>query len=108
MDDFLQKNYIEYKIIGIDNNIYKIELNDVSIYCTIYQNKKNYRKKYYNLIVYVPQEIHENKYILLTNKIKLIGIIEGMNIYKYYNEYDDVNDVINIILIIHTILIIFN
>ena len=31
------------------------------------------------------------------NKIKLLGIIEHMNIYKYCSEYDDVNKVIDII-----------
>ncbi len=36
MNKFLQENNIKYKIIGIYNNTYKFEINNVSIYCTIY------------------------------------------------------------------------
>jgi len=101
MNTFLQENNVEYKITGIYNNIYKFEINNVSIHCTIYENKKNYNKNYYTIIIYVPQEIYEIKYELLQsmkkNKIKLLGIIEHMNIYKYCSEYDDVNKVIDII-----------
>jgi hypothetical protein len=101
MNTFLQENNVEYKITGIYNNIYKFEINNVSIHCTIYENKKNYNENYYEIIIYVPQEIYEIKYELLQsmkkNKIKLLGIIEHMNIYKYRSEYDDVNKVIDII-----------
>ena len=101
MNTFLQENNVEYKITGIYNNIYKFEINNVSIHCTIYENKKNYNENYYEIIIYVPQEIYEIKYELLQsikkNKIKLLGIIEHMNIYKYRSEYDNVNKVIDII-----------
>lgn len=98
MNSFLQENNIEYKIVKIYNNIYKFELNDVSIHCTTYENKKNYNKNYYTIIIYVPQEIYEIKYNLLQkNKIKLLGIIEHMNIYKYYVKCENINEATNII-----------
>lgn len=98
MNSFLQENNIEYKIVKIYNNIYKFELNDVSIHCTTYENKKNYNKNYYTIIIYVPQEIYEIKYNLLQkNKIKLLGIIEHMNIYKYYVNCENIDEATNII-----------
>lgn len=99
MNKFLQVNNVEYNIIGIYNNIYKFEINDISIYCTIYENKKNYHKNYYTIIIYVPQEINEIKYELLQSmkKIQLLGIIEHMNIYKYRGEYENIDEATNII-----------
>lgn len=100
MNEFLQENNIEYKIVGIYNNIYKFEINEVSIHCTIYENKKKYEQKYYTIIIYVPQKIYEIKYNLLQhmekNKIKLLGIIEHMNIYKYCGKCENINEALNI------------
>lgn len=98
MNTFLQENNIEYKFVGIYSDIYKFELNDVSIHCTAYENKKKYYSSYYKIIIYVPQEIYEIKYNLLQkNKIKLLGIIEHMNIYKYYVECENIDEATNII-----------
>ena len=93
MNKFLQENNIEYKITGIYNDTYKFELNNINFHCKI----SGIKKTYYTMIVYVSQEIYEIKYNLLKNKIKLLGIIEHMNIYKYCGEYDDVNKAINVI-----------
>lgn len=93
MNKFLQENNIEYKITGIYNDTYKFELNNINFHCKI----SGIKKTYYTMIVYVSQEIYEIKYNLLKNKIKLLGIIEHMNIYKYCGEYDDVNKAVNVI-----------
>ena len=66
MNTFLQENNIEYKFVGIYSDIYKFELNDVSIHCTAYENKKKYYSSYYKIIIYVPQEIYEIKYNFTT------------------------------------------
>ena len=76
MNKFLQENNIEYKITGIYNDTYKFELNNINFHCKI----SGIKKTYYTMIVYVSQEIYEIKYNLLKNKIKLLGIIEHINI----------------------------
>lgn len=97
MNKFLEENNIEYKITGIYADTYKFELNNTTFYCKI----SGIKKTYYTMIVYVSQEIYEIKYNLLQsmkkNKIKLLGIVEHMNIYKFEGEYDDVNKAINVI-----------
>lgn len=97
MNKFLEKNNIEYKISGIYNDIYKFELNNVTFHCKI----SGIKQTYYTMIVYVSQEIYEIKYNLLQsmkkNKIKLLGIVEHMNIYKFEGVYDNINEAINII-----------
>lgn len=93
MNKFLDQNNIEYKISGIYNDTYKFELNNVTFHCKI----SGIKQTYYTMIVYVSQEIYEIKYNLLKNKIKLLGIVEHMNIYKFEGEYNDINKAINII-----------
>lgn len=93
MNKFLEENCIEYKITGINRHTYKFELNDVTIHCNI----GGIKKTYYTMIVYVPQEIYEMKYNLLKNKIKLLGIIDCMNIYKFQSEYENINEAKEII-----------
>ena len=91
MDLFLQENDIGYKIIGI-NNTYKFELPGAVFYYKI-----SGVKNYHHLIMYVSTETFEKKYSLLENKIKLLGVIDTMNTYKYEEYYKNLDSVINII-----------
>ena len=50
--------------------------------------------------MYIPTQIFETKYILLKNKIKLIGFNDSVNIYEYESYYDVIDDVMSIINVI--------
>ena len=52
------------------------------------------------MIMYIPTQIFETKYILLKNKIKLIGFNDSVNIYEYESYYDVIDDVMSIINVI--------
>jgi hypothetical protein len=94
MNSYLQEHNIGYKIVGI-NHTYKFEFSNVNFYYNV-----GGVKNYHHLIMYVGKEKFQILFDLLKNKIKLSGVIETMDIYKYEDYYNNINDIINIFNII--------
>jgi hypothetical protein len=91
METYLNKNNICYKIIPVTNTC-KFKINNVQFHYSC-----GGIKNYHCLVVYVPITVFELMFTLLQNKIKLVGVIDSMNIYKYELNTRNIEDVLNVV-----------